>query len=136
MPSFRLPELDPVALRIERPAEAAVLGIVDLLVDGDAGAAELREHGVEIADAVVHHAWLVEVLGRGGKDRPGRVAEHRAAVRRIDVDAEVVAVPVAQHGRVVRFDEDSADSSDLFHSIPFHRNVNTVAAPRETTPAA
>src|SRR5207247_7249593 len=94
---------------------AAVLGVVDFVVDGDAGAAELREHGVEVADAVVHHARLVEVLRRRGKDRPGRVAEHRAAVRRIDVDAEFVAVPVAQRGRIVRLDENAADAGDLFH---------------------
>ena len=49
---FRLPELDPVSFRIERPSEAAEFVVVDLVIDINPGIAKLSEHRVEITDAV------------------------------------------------------------------------------------
>ena len=49
----RLPELEAVALRIDGPGEAAVLGLLDAFVDLDAGGAQLLEQGIEIANAIV-----------------------------------------------------------------------------------
>src|SRR5207247_309029 len=131
----RLPQLDAIPFRVHGPSEAAELGLVDLLVDRHAGGAELRQHGVEVGDAIVDHerlvAW-VEVARGAFEDRPDRVAELRAAPLRVDVDAEVLAVPAAERVGVVGLEEDAADAGDFFHQ----RSVNNVARSRATTLAA
>ena len=50
-----LPELEAIPFRICGPAEATVVGVVDLLVDDSAGSAQLVEHGVEVSDSVIDH---------------------------------------------------------------------------------
>src|SRR5258708_37935878 len=42
---LRFPQLEPVPLGVHGPAEAAVVGVVDLLVNRDARRAELGQHG-------------------------------------------------------------------------------------------
>ena len=56
----RLPELEPVSLRIDRPAEASELQLLDLLVDLGARGAQLGKHGVEVVNAVVDHHLLLD----------------------------------------------------------------------------
>src|SRR5438270_1027945 len=46
-PLLRLPELKPVAFRVGRPAEPAVVVGLDLVLDRGAGGSELRQHGVQ-----------------------------------------------------------------------------------------
>src|SRR5439155_13143821 len=53
--SLRLPQLEAVAFRVTRPAETPVVVVLDFLLDLRAGGSELRQHGVEVFDAVVHH---------------------------------------------------------------------------------
>src|SRR5439155_3475624 len=53
-----LPQLEAVSLDVVRPGESSVLHLLDLVVDVDTPRAELREHGVEIANAEVDHQLL------------------------------------------------------------------------------
>src|SRR5437870_10996252 len=72
----RLPELDPVPLRVRDPSETAVWGVLDLPIDGNSFSAKAREQAVQILHAIVDHegrAVLAEVLRVAGKDRPNGV---------------------------------------------------------------
>src|SRR4029077_20489963 len=120
-PSGRLRELEAVALRIRAPAEAAVLVLAGPL-DLDARGAQLSQHRVEIADAVVHHRLPIsrpEVLGLGRKDRPDeRLPAGRAlygAVPVLDFDAEVLGIPRHEQGGLARPQEHTADAGDALH---------------------
>ena len=117
----RLPELEAVSLRVDGPAEAAELVLLDLVVDLGAGGAELGEHGVEIAHAVVDHhlLGLRPVLGVAGEDRPdGHVTAlglEDGASPLLERDPEVGGVPGAQRVGVAAAEKDTADPGDALH---------------------
>ena len=123
--SLRLPELEAVAFGVGGPAEAAVVVVFDLVVDAGAGGAELGEHGVEVADAVVEHAGGggggAEVGGVGGEGGPdgrfvgGSRFEGAVGLVRVEREAEVVAVPGGEGFGDAGFEEDAAEAEDAFH---------------------
>ena len=119
----RLPELDPVALRIGGPAEAAELVLLDLLVDLHARGTKLVEHGVEVADREVGHVLLLRgpVVGVRLERRPHGVSAlgDDGVPLLVDRDAEMSAVPLAERRRVLRAEEHAADTGDaLSHRGP------------------
>src|SRR5439155_1811839 len=100
-PRRRLPQLEPIALRVGGPAETAVWPVVDAFIDVRACPAELRQHRVQILHPVVDHVCAREVVGLSCERRPdggARLAprESVATPGRVYFDAEVVAVPCAQ----------------------------------------
>src|SRR5262245_29989696 len=69
-----LPQLEPVAFGVHRPAEAAVVALLDRVDHLHPGGPQLGEHGVEVEDAVVQHAGLLlpaEVRRVALEHRPG-----------------------------------------------------------------
>src|SRR5919204_5003737 len=99
----RLPELEAIPFGVGSPAETTVRRLLDPLVGGDAGSAQLREHRVEVAHAVVQHDPLfgrAEVLVVRKRDVPdGDVAglggEDRAA-EGTQLEAQLLCIPGAQ----------------------------------------
>jgi len=68
-------------LRDGEAAERAEVALVDLVLDGNAGLAELREHGAQILDAKADHQRTWEVIGVGREWRPHVLtADHEASV--------------------------------------------------------
>ncbi len=117
----RLPELEAIALGVDRPAEAPdPVEHLDPLVDLDAGSSELREHRVEIADRVVDHPLLRRrpVVGVLRKRRPDGVAalgEDRVRLVALPRNTEVLLVPGGQRLRVASAEEDAADPGHALH---------------------
>jgi two-component sensor histidine kinase len=117
----RLPELEAVALGVVAPGEPAVLLFLLLVVDAHAGLAQLRDHRVEVADAVVEHRRLLArpVVARRREDAPDRlvagVRDERLAAPVLHVDAEVLRVPLAQPLGVARAEEHPADPDHALH---------------------
>ncbi len=117
-----LPQLDAVAFGVHDPAELAVRFFLNLLVDLDAGGAELGEHRVQIFDAEVDHERglaRLEVLRVGGERRPDEQGagislggERRFAVL-VRREPEVFAVPGLELRRVLRLEEDASDADDV-----------------------
>src|SRR6188768_2377024 len=108
----RLPELESVPFRIRGPGEAAVLRVLDPLVHLNARCAELGEHRVQVAHAVVQHGLLVaaaEVLGVLGEGRPDRLIAARGREHVLG-DAEVLSVPRVQRVGVAGAKEDAAET--------------------------
>src|SRR5207253_9281573 len=69
----RLPELDLVAVRIDEPAEASVLVLLDLADDLGAAEMHLTERTVEIVDDEIEHEFALrrrEVIGVCRKRAP------------------------------------------------------------------
>lgn len=57
----RLPEFEPIALGVGRPAEPAIVVALDSVVYPRPGGSELGQYGVEVPDAIVDHErrWTV-----------------------------------------------------------------------------
>src|ERR1700691_2143669 len=128
-----LPELDSVALGIGDPAEPADalhgLGLADHI---RSLGAQLRQHRFQVADPEVKHGLLSagpEIIGPGIERR-----EHRRPVSLtpqavlIGVQAQAVAIPSAQGGRVGGPDEVPADSKHTFHAaiLPAGRSADWI----------
>src|SRR2546427_7179295 len=125
MTGGRLPQLDPVALRIGDPSDPTVRVLVSLVVDGHALSGQLPEHAIEVVNPVVDHAGRREVARLGRKERPHRAPhalgpreltplEHRPALL-LDGDSEVLAIPLAQRRSVTRLEEDAAEAGHPSH---------------------
>jgi len=91
-------------------------------VHGDARVAKLREHRVEVVDAVVDHCLPVEaaeVLGVRRKGRPDqRLAAGRAehgSIPGLDVEPQLLGVPRGESRRIARAEEDPTDSGHTLH---------------------
>ena len=118
----RLPELEAIALRVDRPAEAAdAVQVLDLLVDLDAGVAKLGEHRVEVRDGEVHHPLLCRPASspcpraNGAQTRVERLSGKTDVPVRLHRDAEVLRVPGDERLRIPRPEEHSADPGDALH---------------------
>src|SRR5580658_5184459 len=116
-----LPQLDPVALGIGDPAEAAdTLHVLRLLSYVRSLSAQLREHRIQVTDPEVEHGLLgagPEVTGLGLERRehrrPGGLAPQAVLV---GVQAQAIAVPRAQGRRVGGPHEVPADSKYTLHA--------------------
>src|SRR3990172_3282225 len=118
----RLPQLDPIPLRIRDPPEATVLGVLDLRIGLDSFVAEGREHAVEVLHPVIDHerrAAPAEVRRLRGEDRPDRVTSDLAlspappgeeSHRVLDLESQVTTVPFDECLRILRLEEDASDS--------------------------
>src|SRR3954449_4008847 len=133
-----LPQLDAIALRIDRPVEPPDAGeLLGLADHRDAVRPELLEHRVEVPDAEVQHPPLLrtaEVVGVGRKRREhGRslLGPPHAVVGTFDINvhAEDVAIPARQGGGVRRPKEDAADPGDSLHR-PLLRSRRCSLEPR------
>jgi AcrR family transcriptional regulator len=120
-----LPELDPVALRVDDPAESAhALEVLHLGRDLGPVTAQLGQHGVQVADPEVEHGLLggrAEVVGVGRERRERGDARLRMpdAVL-VGVEAEGLAVPGPEGFRVFGSEEVPADAGHSFHDAqPF-----------------
>src|SRR2546422_10181121 len=125
MTGGRLPQLDPVALRIGDPSEPTVGVLVALVVDGHALSGQLPEHAIEVVNPVVDHAGRREVARLGRKERPHRAPhalgpclltplEHRPALL-LYRNSEVLAIPLAERRLVTRLEEDAAEPGHPSH---------------------
>src|SRR5207237_9932690 len=118
----RLPELEAIPFRIRRPAETAVFRLRNALVHRNARRSELREHRVEVADAVVHHRLLrgrSEVLVVGRRDVPDRDVSRTGGEDRASeaakLDSQVLRVPRAEPLPIAGADEAAADAGHALH---------------------
>src|SRR4051812_16593774 len=118
-----LPELEPSAFRVDRPAEAPELRLLECVDPLDARRAQLGQHRVQVGDAEVHHERLLrppEVLGVVIEDGPrrgtaGRPLERLAAPLG-EVDAEMPGIPAAQARGLPGALEPPADPGDSLHA--------------------
>src|SRR5262245_34783753 len=124
----RLPELDLVAVRIEKPAESPIRVALRLAHDGAAGDLDLGESLIDVVDDEVEHERRrrrPEVPRARREDAPhsdgiGRHLtrlEDRAA-RHIQADAEGIPIPPRELPRVARPEEHAAYAQDLSHRLP------------------
>src|SRR5262249_18078214 len=123
------PELEPVSLRVGRPAEPAEVAVVlDSVLHRRAGRAELGQQGVEVPDAIIHHERRrarTEILGVRRKRRPRRLfpcrgrRERPARFPRFDGHARVLGVPGGERLGIARLEKYAADPKDPFHTISF-----------------
>ena len=125
-----LPELDGIAFGVVEASEAAVGVRLRIDLDGNAGRAKLRDHGVKIRDAKIDHPLLDGVFGRVlvrvaevccvlGKRREGRwsgllLPGRVVVVLRHNVHAEMIAVPLRQGFRLARAKEEAPRFRLLF----------------------
>ncbi len=131
-----LPEFDAVAFGVGNPAEAAVVAVFAVGIDGDACGGELGEEFVEVVDAVVNHGLLwatfvavAEVGGVFGEEGPDGTAggvgdfvgldssspEEGGSAVVGELDAEVFGIPGAEGFGVAGAKEDAADAGDSGH---------------------
>ena len=104
-----------------RPTEAPVVVLLEAIVDLDTRVAQLREHGIEVADAKVDHPRLLastEVVGVGVERAPDgwpRVL----LPDRIGVGparhAQMLGVPGIERLGVLRSEEHTTDPGDPLH---------------------
>src|SRR5947199_4968062 len=129
LPLWRLPELNLVALRIHDPSEFPVLRVVGLLEHIATFLAQCFEKCCQIFDSIVDHEGRLarsEVLAVRWTDRPGRSSLGRIAfgvspvegcsTPGLNVDPEVLLVPIAERLRILGAHEDAANASDSSHS--------------------
>src|SRR3972149_10842781 len=120
LPFGWLPKLNLVAFRVDDPAELSVLGVVCLLQNVAALAAQCRKETVQIRYPIVDHEGRLarsELITLGTAHRPDRrtclgiaffigPAKRRASPV-LHVDAQVLLVPGAQCNSVPGLEEDS-----------------------------
>src|SRR5262245_39679852 len=123
----RLPQLEPVAFRVDRVTEPPVALLGDLVLDRRTGRPQLREHRVQAGHPEVQHRLLVhatEVIGVGterGERGHARLLLPRATGRDAG-DAEVRLVPGGEGIRILRAEEVTADSEYALHAATLPRS--------------
>src|SRR5205823_13733493 len=124
----RLPELDLVALGIGDPPELPVLRLVNLDEDVASLFSQGLEQGAEVGDSVIHHEGgraRREGVALGGDNGPGCRSTDglalpvgpakRSAPPALHVDTEVSLVPGPHRLRILRLEEDAANTRNAFH---------------------
>src|SRR5262245_16178933 len=117
----RLPQLEPVAFRVDRVTEPPVALLGDLVLDRRTSRPQLREHRVQAGHPEVQHRLLVhatEVIGVGterGERGHARLLLPRATGGDAG-DAEVRLVPGGEGIRILRAEEVAADSEYALHA--------------------
>src|SRR5438128_9218680 len=128
LPLWRLPEFNFVALWIHDPTEFPVLRVVGLLEHVATFLAQGFEKCCQIFDSIVDHEGRFarsEVVAVRWTDRPGRSSFGRVAfgvspvegcsAPVLNVDPEVLLVPIAQRLRILGAHEDAANACDSSH---------------------
>ena len=126
--------LESVALRVGRPAEPAIVVVLDSVVYLRPGSSELGQHGVEVPDAIIDHERCrarTEVGGVRRERRPNRLLSSRGrrespvGLLWFDGHAQVFAIPGGERLGIARFEEYTANSNYLFHANPFSSRLRT-----------
>src|SRR6476619_6036341 len=135
----RLPQLEAVALRVNRMPEAAVAGLGHLIVDCGAGRPQLLEHGVEGIDPEVQHGLLLQPaevvrVGRKRREHGGAGLLRPRPLRVHAGDAQVGLIPGRQAGRVLGAEEEAADAGDALHGGTVHAAAARERAHRWASP--
>src|SRR5688572_2034273 len=121
--SFGFPQLNRVPFRIVQPREASIR--ILLLIDRDRypSRAELPDHPIQVAHAEIDHPLLrgvAEIVavsrergenGRAGLLRPWLLA----VIRRNEIDAKVVLVPLRHRLWILRAKKQTANSCYSMH---------------------
>ena len=125
--SGRFPEFDGIAFGVVGAGEEAVrIGIIGVEFHGDAGVAELLDHGVEIGDAKIDHplaVWVAEIVSVFRKRRPSGCARllpppGLLVIFGDKIDSQVFAIPEGECDRIPGAKEDAADAGYFFHETP------------------
>src|SRR5205823_2513455 len=94
---------------------------VDAVVDHEAGLARSEVRGVGGERAPDRRSGARRIVGSLPLERRAAPFEH--------VDAEMLPIPLAERLRILRLEEDPADSDDTLHSIPFPGHWKSLSPP-------